>query len=74
MLAPCNCYKRHCKLYLGIRNPSEPFREIEERNYCRAFPDRIPYEISCGKVLHLTVWPGQKNDIVFEKGKFEWED
>lgn len=72
MLRESDCYKRHCKHYLGISQPDGT--ELTERHYCRAFPDGIPADISYKGVKHLTPYPGQKNTIVYEKGKFEWED
>ncbi len=72
MLMECNCYKRHCKHYLGIIQPDGT--EMTERNYCDAFPDGIPDGIAYGDNEHNKVEYFQKNTIIFEKGKFEWED
>lgn len=72
MLATPKCYERHCKYYLGVIQPDGT--ELTETNYCKAFPDGIPYEIAYGSNKHTEVIDGQENEIVFEKGKFEWED
>ena len=34
---------------------------------CKAFENGIPEDIVIGNFVHLTKYPGQKNDIVFEK-------
>lgn len=64
MLKEPNCFKRKCKNYLGIIQLDG--KEITERNYCQAFPNGIPYKIAYGDNLHLEIWPGQENDILFE--------
>ena len=71
MLAECKCYARHCKHYLGIQQPDGT--EITEVNYCEAFLDYIPDEIAYGDDEHLEPIDGQANEIVFEKGFFQWE-
>ena len=71
MLAEPKCYTRHCKHYLGVRWLRED--ESSEVNVCPAFPDGIPGAIAYGDVLHLTVFPGQIGDTLFEEGPFEWE-
>jgi hypothetical protein len=71
MLLESKCYERHCKHYLGISQPDGT--EMTERHYCTAFPDRIPDEIAYGDNEHLKSEKDQGNDIVFEKGPFEWE-
>lgn len=72
MLAEAKCYSRHCKYYKGIIQPDGT--EMTEVNYCAAFPDGIPYEIAYGDDTHSKPIKDQGNEIVFEKGKFEWED
>lgn len=64
MLREPNCHKRKCKHFLGVRNDGD---ETTERNYCEAFPDRIPSEIAYGDNLHDKPMPDQDNDIVYEK-------
>ena len=64
MLLVPECYKRKCKNYLGIKNDGD---ETTERNYCKAFLNKIPNRIAYGDDLHLTVSEDQTNDIVFEK-------
>ena len=71
MLAEPSCYRRHCKHFLGVIQPDDT--EMTETNYCRAFPDRIPTEISYGRNKHRKPLPDQGNDIVYERGKFDWE-
>lgn len=71
MMTP-RCWERHCKHFLGVKNDSE--EEAGERNYCEAFPDGIPPEIAYGEDPHTEPTPGQGNGIVYEKGKFQWED
>lgn len=72
MLATANCYTRHCKFYQGIIQPDGT--ELSERNYCKAFPDGIPDSIAYGEIIHDKPIKDQGNTIVFEKGKFDWED
>lgn len=72
MLRESDCAIRHCKHYLGIVQPDGT--EMTEKHYCRAFPDGIPSEISYGGIKHVTKHPKQENDIVYEKGPFEWEE
>lgn len=72
MLLESDCYKRHCKHYKGILQPNGT--EIDEVNYCSAFPEGIPNEIAYGNNAHLKPTEDQKNDIVYEKGEFEWND
>jgi len=67
MLIVPNCYTRKCKFYLDIIQSSGT--EITEDNYCKAFPKGIPYEIAYGENLHTEVYPGQENNIVYEKGE-----
>jgi len=66
MIAEPNCYKRHCKHFIGIKNDGT---EINERVYCEAFPDKIPYEIAYGNNKHLVPLKNQGNNIVYEKSK-----
>lgn len=67
MLAESSCYKRKCKYYLGIIQ-SDKTEETED-NYCKAFPKGIPGNIAYGKNKHLKKYPGQENEIVYEKMK-----
>lgn len=64
MLKTPRCFARECIHYLGVKNDGT---EDTERNYCKAFPDRIPDEIAYGKDLHLTPHVGD-HGIQFEKG------
>lgn len=59
-----NCFIRRCKHFIGVKNDGD---ETTERNYCEAFPDRIPNEIAHGSNKHLKPLKGQKNDIVYER-------
>jgi hypothetical protein len=72
MLAEPRCYTRQCKHYKGVKWFGD--EESTENNYCSAFPDGIPSEIAYGGNKHLKPLPGQVNDIVYEKGKFDWEE
>ena len=72
MLATAKCYIRHCRFYRGIIQPSGD--ELSETNACVAFPDGIPSDIAYGDNPHDKPVDGQGNVVVFEKGKFEWED
>jgi len=36
---------------------------------CKAFPKGIPFPISSGQIDHRKKFPGQKNDIVYERVK-----
>ena len=72
MLIESACYKRKCSQYLGISQPDQT--ELSEVHYCLAFPDGIPYEISAGENDHLKPFKDQDNEIVYEKGPFEWEE
>ena len=65
MLAEPNCFKRNCKHFEGVKWFGE--EESSERNFCKAFPDGIPSEISYGNNEHLKVYPEQDNDIVYER-------
>lgn len=72
MIATPKCYDRHCKFFLGVIQPDGT--ELSEVNYCKAFPKGIPKEIAYGNNLHVQPIKDQDNDIVFEKGKFQWEE
>jgi hypothetical protein len=72
MLVEAKCYTRHCKYYQGIIQPDGT--EMAETNHCKAFPNGIPNEIAYGDNLHDKPLKDQGNDIVFEKGKFYWEE
>jgi len=65
MLAEPACHKRKCKNFIGVKWFGD--QESSENNFCKAFPDGIPEDIAYGDNLHLTKYPDQKNDIVFEK-------
>ena len=66
MIAEPNCFKRKCKYFIGVKNDG---LEINERVYCKAFPDKIPYEIAYGNNKHNVPLPNQKNNIVYERSK-----
>jgi hypothetical protein len=72
MISEPECYKRHCKHFIGIAQSDGT--ELTEVNVCHAFPDGIPNSIAYGNNPHSQPYPGQKNDIVFISGKFEWEE
>ena len=72
MLAEPNCSKRSCKHYLGVIQPDGT--EMTETNYCKAFRDSIPDDISYGDDKHLKVRDDQDNNIVFEKGVMDFEE
>lgn len=40
---------------------------LDKTRKCKAFPDGIPEDILTGEFDHTKKYPGQKNDIVFEK-------
>jgi hypothetical protein len=71
MISEPECYRRHCKFYIGISQPDGT--ELSEDNVCLAFPDGIPNEIAYGNNPHSTPLPNQGNNIIFEHGKFSWE-
>ena len=66
MLGEPACFTRKCKHFIGVKNDGD---ETTERNYCKAFSDRIPNEIAYGNNKHIKPLPNQKNDIVFEENK-----
>jgi len=41
----------------------------DDRTYCKAFPEGIPFEILFGGWAHTKKHPKQKNDILFEAEK-----
>jgi hypothetical protein len=45
MIQEPNCWKRHCRNFLGVKNDGD---ETSERVYCRIYPDRIPDGIAYG--------------------------
>lgn len=68
-----NCFERQCKHFIGIaQDPEEKEKEgkdgIQVVN-CTAFPKGIPDEIAYGTNKHLVPYPGQENNIVYERGK-----
>jgi hypothetical protein len=65
MLAEPTCWTRKCKHYIGIIQPDGT--EMTEMNSCEAFPKGIPAEIAYGNNRHLKPFPGQDNDVIFEK-------
>ena len=65
MIAEPNCSKRDCKHLQGVKQPDGT--ELTEVVYCTAFPDGIPREIAYGSHKHLTKYPKQMNNIVYEK-------
>lgn len=64
MISP-NCFQRKCLHFLGIYQPEE--EEGSQVLKCTAFLKGIPGEIAFGDEKHLVKYPGQKNDIVYEK-------
>ena len=49
MIREPNCFKRHCKFFIGVTNDGD---ETTERVVCEAFPDGIPEEIAYGDNKH----------------------
>jgi hypothetical protein len=66
MILEPRCFIRNCKYYLGVKQDNED--ETTERNYCAAFPNMIPFEIAYDNNLHDKPFPGQDNNIIFERG------
>ncbi len=58
-----DCLERGCVHYLYFK--AAPDGRII--NICKAFPEGIPPEIAFDGEEHKKPFPGQKNDIVFEK-------
>ena len=73
MLAPCKCYERQCKWYVGIIQPDGT--EMTETNMCGAFafPDGIPNEIAYGDDKHNIPLKKQAKPYVYEKSE-DWEN
>ena len=67
MLPEVNCLNRRCKHFLGAIQPDGT--ELTEVWNCEAFPEGIPNEIAYGDNLHLEVFEGQMNSIIFEEGE-----
>lgn len=67
MLEEPRCRIRKCKHYRGVIQPDGT--EGSETNSCAAFPRGIPNEISYGTNLHSKPLPGQRNKIVYERGR-----
>jgi hypothetical protein len=65
MLNTPKCYTRKCKWFSGVKQPDGD--ELNEFNYCRAFPDGIPTSIAYGDDLHLVVIEGQEGDYTYEE-------
>jgi hypothetical protein len=61
-----NCFERKCKHFLGIYQPDEESEAGQTVN-CKAFPVGIPHDIAYGDNKHLVKFPGQENDIVYER-------
>ena len=57
MSVDCNCFKRMCKHYGGHE---------DGKHICKAFQKGIPKEITSGMDVHLTIFPGQGNKIIYE--------
>lgn len=72
MIYTPQCYKRHCKHFLGVSQPDGT--EMTEVVVCKAFPKGIPEEIAYGDNKHKESLKDQDNDITFEKGPFGWEE
>ena len=64
MIAEPNCHKRKCKHFIGVKNDR---LELNERVYCKTFPDKIPDKISYGNNKHNVPLKNQENDIVYQK-------
>jgi hypothetical protein len=64
MIQQPNCSIRNCKHYLGVNSEEE---EENERNCCKAFPDKIPDEIAYGDNLHLSPLSEQESDLIYVK-------
>lgn len=60
-IPPADCRKRKCKHYRGLQHVGEIAIDT-----CSAFPEGIPLKIAISENLHMTKYPGQKNDIIFE--------
>lgn len=65
MIRTPNCHVRMC-IHLGGVRRSNPEQEATEFNWCAAFPEGIPDEISYGSNKHLKPFLGD-HDIQFEK-------
>jgi hypothetical protein len=66
MIPEPNCFARHCKHFIGVRNEDEGDQvEVNERPCCKAFPMGIPEEIAYGTNLHLTPYPDD-NGLQYE--------
>ena len=61
-----NCFERKCKHFLGVYQPDEE-SEVGQRVNCKAFPVGIPFDIAYGDNKHLVKYPGQDNDIIYER-------
>ena len=63
-----NCFERKCKHFLGIYQP-EQYKGSERGQTvnCKAFPVGIPHDIAYGDNKHLVKYPGQDNDIIYER-------
>ena len=65
MIIVAKCFNRKCIHFRGVKQPNKD--EMNEYNYCSAFPQGIPSKIAYGDDLHLVVHKDQQNDIVYTK-------
>jgi len=68
-LITSNCWIRKCVNYIGIKSDDEDDPnacEVNERHVCKAFPDKIPNEISQGNNTHVEPYEGD-HGIQYEK-------
>ena len=63
MLVEPKCYTRKCIHFLGVIQPDGT--EQTETNYCKAFPEGIPFKIAYGDNEHLKVISGQTGDFIY---------
>ena len=61
----CNCFKRLCKHYKGIKESNNP--ERAGKRICKAFPEGIPDEILSGRNEHSVSMPGQDKIEIYER-------
>lgn len=62
---PVPCSKNNCKHYRGVLQIDGT--EANEVDFCEAFPNGIPSEITSGKNLHREPYPGD-NGVQYERG------
>jgi len=63
MIREPKCWNRKCKHFIGVKSDG---LELNERTFCKAFPEGIPKEIAYGKNLHLKPVDGDRG-IQYEK-------